>query len=544
MTDDRPTPPSFRSPKREDEDGVDRPTLETLENAETPLLPGSTDGITRATLILTLPAALVLLVFGFVGHLPISFVFGGIGVILVATYLLVRRHLTGLERLRHHLEERANSADIDRVIDTRAQALEPIGSVGSAAALASSLDKSDRRMAEHMAILDQISATRAAVIDSIPDPLLQIDARLRVSTANLAARKQFGQHILDRDLSAVIRHPDVLSAVKGALADGGSGEIEIEIAAPIERVFNVRMQALPDRADHLPSVLMLFVDLSSVRRSEQMRVDFVANVSHELRTPLATLVGFIETLQGPAREDLEAHDKFLGIMRGQASRMTRLVNDLLSLSRIEINEHTPPTDHTAFGPLLNSVKATLDLEAKRKDMRVRVEIEPDLPAVFGDEDELAQVIQNLMDNAIKYGRAGTEVTVVAKRADRVPASYPARRDQAIVLSVRDRGDGIHAEHIPRLTERFYRVDTARSRELGGTGLGLAIVKHIISRHRGTLTVESKVGDGSTISVYLPQATGTAETPSWPSTRPGAASSAATSVSETADDGQMSVRNPG
>jgi two-component system phosphate regulon sensor histidine kinase PhoR len=459
---------------------------------------------TRTTLTVALPAVLVLVAASAVGHLPISFAAGGIGVVLIATFLIIRRHLTGLARLRHHLEERANDAELESFVTGHAHHLSLIGEFGLAPSLASALERSDRRLAEQVANLILASDTRAAVIDSIPDPLLQIDAQMRVTTANLAARKQFGQQIVDRNLSTVIRHPDVLSAVKGALAQGGSGEIEIQIAAPVERVFNVRMQALPSLAGRPPSVLMLFVDLSAVRRTEQMRVDFVANVSHELRTPLATLVGFIETLQGPAREDLDAHDKFLGIMRGQASRMTRLVNDLLSLSRIEINEHTAPTDHTACGPILNSVKATLDLEAKRKDMRVRVEIAPDLPPVLGDEDQLAQVIQNLMDNAIKYGRAGTEVTVVAKRAEHLPASYPARPRQAVVISVRDRGEGISEEHIPRLTERFYRVDTARSRELGGTGLGLAIVKHIISRHRGTLTVDSKVGEGSTVSVYLPE----------------------------------------
>lgn len=510
MTDERPIPDISLPPVSGTHERAERPATPASAPSETPQ-PGPADGATRATLILTLPAALVLVGLTVAGHLPIGLLAGGVGFVLVATYLLVRRHLSGLARLRHHLDERANSADIEPVIERRMAALRPIGEVGTAASLASALDKADRRMAEHLAVLEGLSETRAAVIDSIPDPLLQINARMQVSAANRAARKQFGQQIIDRDLSTVIRHPDVLAAVKDALAEGGSDEIEIEIAAPIERVFNVRMQAVPDRPGHPPAVLMLFVDLSAVRRAEQMRVDFVANVSHELRTPLATLVGFIETLQGPAREDLEAHDKFLAIMRGQANRMTRLVNDLLSLSRIEINEHTPPTDHTAWGPILHGVKATLDLEAKRKDMRVRVEIEQDLPPVFGDEDELAQVVQNLMDNAIKYGRAGTEVTVAARRADRVPASYPARQDRAVVLSVRDRGEGIPDAHIPRLTERFYRVDTARSRELGGTGLGLAIVKHIVSRHRGALTVESQVGEGSTISVYLPQATTPLET---------------------------------
>jgi two-component system phosphate regulon sensor histidine kinase PhoR len=254
---------------------------------------------------------------------------------------------------------------------------------------------------------------------------------------------------------------------------------------------------------------MLFVDLSSIRRAEQMRVDFVANVSHELRTPLATLLGFIETLQGPARDDAEARDRFLEIMKAQGNRMSRLVNDLLSLSRIETNEHKPPSERVALGPVLEGVKATLDLEARRKDMTVRLDAEAGLPAVIGAEDELAQVAQNLLDNAIKYGRPGTEITVTARLAERLPASFPGGPGggpggaAAVAIAVRDRGDGIPPEHIPRLTERFYRVDTARSRELGGTGLGLAIVKHIVSRHRGALTIQSTPGDGSVFTVFIP-----------------------------------------
>ena len=234
-----------------------------------------------------------------------------------------------------------------------------------------------------------------------------------------------------------------------------------------------------------------------------MRVDFVANVSHELRTPLATLHGFIETLRGPARDDLEAHDRFLEIMDEQTSRMTRLVTDLLSLSRIETAEHTPPSEEVALRPLAEHLAAAAELTAGRRGIRIVLDISQDLPALIANSDEISQVLQNLLENAIKYGRDQSVVTIRAEIAEDLPASVSLQSEDLVAISVSDQGDGIAREHIPRLTERFYRVDTARSRELGGTGLGLAIVKHIVSRHRGALTIDSKVGEGSRFTVYIP-----------------------------------------
>jgi two-component system, OmpR family, phosphate regulon sensor histidine kinase PhoR len=230
-----------------------------------------------------------------------------------------------------------------------------------------------------------------------------------------------------------------------------------------------------------------------------MRADFIANASHELRTPLTTLTGFIETLRGPAREDAEARERFLAIMQQQAARMTRLVEDLLALSRIELNEHLMPQGRVALGPLLRHLGDTLELRAGERGMRILLDVPPDLPEVLGDRDELAQLFQNLLDNAIKYGRAKSEITVAATETRRAHDVGPS---PFIAIAVRDHGEGIAREHLPRLTERFYRIDTARSREMGGTGLGLAIVKHILNRHRGFLEIDSTLGTGSVFTVYL------------------------------------------
>jgi two-component system phosphate regulon sensor histidine kinase PhoR len=226
-----------------------------------------------------------------------------------------------------------------------------------------------------------------------------------------------------------------------------------------------------------------------------MRADFVANASHELRTPLSALSGFIETLESGAGEDTQTRKRFLGIMGEQAGRMSRLVNDLLSLSRIEMHEHAAPTEQVDVEGIVRSVADALQFRARDRKISINVEIGPNLPRVTGDAEELTQVVQNLTDNAIKYGRPDTDVTIGVRAAP----------GEGVAIAVSDKGEGIPREHLPRLTERFYRVDAARSREMGGTGLGLAIVKHVVNRHRGRLAVDSTIGQGSVFTVTLPGA---------------------------------------
>ncbi|MGE4279166.1 MAG: ATP-binding protein [Magnetospirillum sp.] len=343
-----------------------------------------------------------------------------------------------------------------------------------------------------------------SLFENLPDPLVLLDPDRRVVKFNQSALTVFGRDITGRDLSVVLRNPKVLEAADQVLAGAQARDGAFDLPVPVPRSFQFRIERLgPSPASDAVAVLGLN-DLTTVKRMEQMRADFVANASHELRTPLATLLGFIETLRGPARDDAEARDKFLGIMYDQGSRMARLVNDLLSLSRIELNEHTPPAENVDFGRIVQAGADALMPLASPRQMELQVTIDEAARHVVGQADELAQLAQNLMDNAVKYGRDGSAVEISLTMASRLPASAgPALRDGPVVLfSVRDHGDGIGKEHLPRLTERFYRVDTARSRTLGGTGLGLAIVKHIVNRHRGTLVVESTLGQGSTFSVYL------------------------------------------
>ena len=248
--------------------------------------------------------------------------------------------------------------------------------------------------------------------------------------------------------------------------------------------------------------LIVLSDRTRERLVERMRADFVANVSHELRTPLASLIGFTETLRGAAADDRPAQQRFLGIMAEQGARMNRLIDDLLSLSPIELTEHQAPSGVLDLKQLLPRLAATFEPRLAERRIRLAMEIAEDLPTVSGDVDQMAQVLQNLLDNAVKYGREGGILSVDATRAD-AGTRWPNR--PGIVLSVGDEGSGIPAQHLPRLTERFYRVDKGRSRAVGGTGLGLAIVKHIVNRHRGQLLIESEEGKGTTVSVWLPVA---------------------------------------
>jgi two-component system phosphate regulon sensor histidine kinase PhoR len=328
------------------------------------------------------------------------------------------------------------------------------------------------------------------LLDQLPSPVMLLDDDERVLFVNHAMRDVLGPGLDRKRASSVLRNPDVL----GAIAEAGRGvptNVPFSLPVPIERYY----QAYAARISVSPPVIALLLhDLTVVRRSEQMRADFIANASHELRTPLAAVSGFIETLRGHAKDDEVARDQFLDIMGVEAARMRRLIDDLLSLARIEMNEHVKPEGRIGLEGIVRQAVAALKPLAAHDGIIVTVESQPGLPPVIGDHDELVQLFQNLVHNAIKYGRENGKVQVGL-----------SHKDAQIAVAVRDEGEGIPPNVIPRLTERFYRVDVKRSRERGGTGLGLAIVKHIVSRHQGRLHIESKLGVGSTFTVFLPAA---------------------------------------
>ena len=337
--------------------------------------------------------------------------------------------------------------------------------------------------------VDDLSAI-AAILGALATPALLLSARETVKLQNRAAETIFGVIPRGSDLAGRIRAPGILDMVRDAIASGRPRETEHAERLPSETVYVVRIAPLAAHAGE-PLWLLTFRDVSQARRIERMRSDFVANASHELRTPLASLRGFIETLQGPAKSDLKAHERFLAIMHEQATRMSRLVDDLLSLSRLELRSNLPLDKTVDLVPLIAHVRDSLQPLAGDLGVEIVLDLPKHPVTVHGDRDELVEVFENLVENACKYGQEGKRVDVVLSGG---------AEDAPVELSVTDYGPGIPPEHVPRITERFYRVNVEASRSKKGTGLGLAIVKHILTRHKARLVVKSELGKGTVFTV--------------------------------------------
>ncbi len=359
-----------------------------------------------------------------------------------------------------------------------------------AAEVADGVRRMARNLEQRSALIGRLREADGAIVEGLPDPLLVLDADRRPLRANAAARRLFGT-----DTAALLRHPALAEAIERAMAEHRPQLADLVLPVPVLRELQAQvipMAPLPGGG----AMLVVLSDRTRERQVERMRADFVANASHELRTPLASLIGFIETLRGPAEDDPPARARFLGIMAEQAERMRRLIDDLLGLARIEITEHQAPAARAVLAEVVRAEAAALAPLLDARGVQLVLRLAPGLVAAPADADQLAQVVRNLLDNAIRHGRPGGEVVLATAPAEQ--SGQPG-----VLLSVSDDGPGIPKEHIPRLTERFYRVDRGRSRAAGGTGLGLAIVKHIVIRHRGRLVIESPPGQGATFRVWLP-----------------------------------------
>ena len=345
-------------------------------------------------------------------------------------------------------------------------------------------------------VAELIRSTFASqLVDAMPEAALIVGADGRVAVANRPAQNVLPAVKLGDPLVLALRAPDVIDAYRRVMASGEAETVPWSERVPVERLFDVSVAPLSGPEGAVEAALVTLRDLTEIRRSERLRVDFIANASHELRTPLASLLGFIETLQGSARDDAKARDRFLAIMREQGRRMARLIEDLLSLSRIEQKQHLRPDTVVDLSQTVRGVVDSLSPMADELGADIRLSAsEPVL--VRGDRDELLRVAENLIENAIKYG----------VRSDARPGLVEvavATTEKEATLTVRDYGHGIAPEHLPRLTERFYRVDAIQSRARNGTGLGLAIVKHILTRHRGKLSIASRLNHGSTFVASVP-----------------------------------------
>ncbi|HEX6015482.1 MAG TPA: ATP-binding protein [Geminicoccaceae bacterium] len=453
--------------------------------------------LARESLIWSLPAALAL------AGLAASGQVGGLTALLawlaslVAGGVLARGRLRELEAIAAWIEglprEQGRPPLEDAAGALSGRLLRPVAELGR------QLRRQSGRMAAQQRML-------ASVIEAVPDPILVVDRELTVLQANAAARRSFDAPAAGPvPLARVLRDPGVLAAVNGALA--GSAATGVTFSPTHDRTKQFSSWVEPvDLGEGGRGALLALREQTEQVMIERMRSDFVANASHEIRTPLASIQGFIETLRGPARHDPQARDAFLEVMAEEAARMARLVDDLLSLSRIELAANQPPRERCDPRDALLLAVERMRPAAEKARAALELEIEADLPSVTGDADQLHQLFVNLIDNAIKYGGEGKTVRVAAEALAAAPAdSGPAAGRPCVRVRVADQGPGIAREHLPRLTERFYRVETGRSRRQRGTGLGLAIVKHILRRHQGHLAVESEPGAGSTFSVLLPVA---------------------------------------
>lgn len=350
---------------------------------------------------------------------------------------------------------------------------------------------------QDLARLDTVFSALKAVSD---DALLIVDKFCNVILTNALAEDLLGARIHLHPLNNFIRHPDFFRSVQQSAENGRTGEMVYARPDNVKRSFRIRCAPLMGQY-----VLISMADLTKARSVEKIQTDFIANVSHELRSPLTAIKGFIETLLSGAAEDGEVRDRFLHIMDEEAARMQRLINGLLSLSRIEVEEHLPPRERVDLSAILMSVVDAQTLRAAERDMTLTID-RSDLPEtltapeIFGDRDSVEQVFHNLVENAIKYGRPSTPIDLKMSMSEVVDAASGGR---FVRVAVCNQGDGIAAEHLPRLTERFYLVDRSRARKLGGTGLGLAIVKHIVNWHQGRLVIASELGGTTQVTVSFP-----------------------------------------
>lgn len=337
----------------------------------------------------------------------------------------------------------------------------------------------------------------AAIIQAFPMPVLIIGRDERVRAANATVIAILGPEVVGKHYITALRQPAIIAAIAETRRTASSQFVRYTgRSGPKDTIYKVSVAAAEQ------DIVLTFEDQTAAEDAGQMRRDFVANVSHELRTPLTALLGFIETLGGAAKDDPVARTRFLDIMAHEAERMTRLVDDLMSLTRVEEGARMRPREPVELGAVLRSVISGLEPQATAAGVTVTLDLKTDAQTVPGDAGQLMQVFTNLVENALKYGASGKQVTVTLYPC----AMHRRLRAEAVQISVADKGEGVADHHLARLTERFYRVDNHRSRQVGGTGLGLAIVKHIINRHRGRLVFESEQGQGTTVSVFLPKQT--------------------------------------
>ena len=338
---------------------------------------------------------------------------------------------------------------------------------------------------------------KRVIIEELEDQFFALDKYNSIKYLNKSAKQRFGENLIDKNISSVVRDTKLLEQIEEAIKDQTTKNVSVEINLPSYQLYKIYI--IPGPTHLFPetdSVVLFLKDFTEITKAQKLKTDFVANVSHELRTPLVSIKGSLETILGPASDDKVAQKKFMSIMSEQVLRMENLINDLLILSRIELEEHIKPNKIVNLNDIFTNIKSNFELILKKKKINLQIEL-METTLVFGDNDKLLTVFSNLIDNAIKYSQDGKNIYVKSQNSEGKLIG------KNMLISIKDEGIGIPQDLIPRITERFFRVDTEKSKKVGGTGLGLAIMKHIISQHRGDYEILSKVNEGTEIKIYLP-----------------------------------------
>ena len=354
--------------------------------------------------------------------------------------------------------------------------------------------------------LEAQTISDTAVLDSLPDPIMVIDKSGNILGANLSARSSFGEQITDKNIDEVFSSHSFINAVSKVLKKESLSEnLVFYVEKPLDQKLYAHIKQLPWVSKGKAVAVISIYDLTKSLKIEKMQSDFVANASHELRTPLSVISGFVETLQTSAKNDPKASENFLKIIATQANYMSGLIENLLSLSRIELNQDNPPTEKADPLKIVSDVVETMTLKANENNMKLVIAKQNNVDFIKADENQIKQVVQNLIGNAVKYGQEGTDITIKIKNSDNIPPSKTMEIEdcKSVMISVNNKGPKIEADKLARLTERFYRLQQHKDKNIRGTGLGLSIVKHIVIRHKGNMTIKSSTGKGTTFSIYIP-----------------------------------------
>lgn len=450
----------------------------------------------KATTFVALSPLMLLSFFLINGQITLQEALIGTGFSITLAVLFVTPYLSDLKTLTYYVEQLA--------LDRKAKAPE-LSFLSNVGMLSKALRKLNHSWQERKDQLEAYASENKVIIDTLQDPILLIDKEMRVLRVNNAALKLLGSSIARSTIPEVIDSKELVEDISTVLSGTEHLTMEIKLDQESDQYYRANIEKFPIVSSEGIAAIIVLQNITESKRNETMFADFVANASHEIRTPLTSIVGFIETLQTSAKDDKKARESFLGIMAEQADRMTKLVSDLLSLSKIEQQANKAPRKKIQIKNVITSAEKQVLWAAEEKKISMKTRMPKNIPLIYGDSAELIQVICNILNNAIKYSPEKSTITTEVKVTSEFPKATRAlkKAKKVVSIAIGDQGEGIPRKHLDRLTERFYRVDTARSRKEGGNGLGLAIVKHILKRHRGTLTIDSTIGKGSTFTIILP-----------------------------------------